>query len=186
MTTAVRPTSAPTAKRRAVAGGANVTGGAGGEWTTRVARRINAPRERVYRALIDAGDVARWRFPDGMTCVVHEFEGVERGALRISLTYESIDAIGKTSGRTDTYRGRFAKLVPNELVVEVDTFESDDPALTGEMTSTIHLTDAPGGGTDLLATHEGLPASVSPEENETGWRHALHRLAALVEGTSAP
>lgn len=152
--------------------------------TTEVARRIQAPRERVYQALVDAEAVARWRFPAGMTCQVHEFEGVEGGRLRISLTYDADDAVGKTSGRTDTYSGRFATLVPNELVVEVDTFESDDPALTGEMTSTIRLADAPGGGTDLFATHDGLPASVSPEDNETGWRHALDRLAALVEHTS--
>lgn len=149
--------------------------------TTRVTRRIDAPRDHVYRALTDADAVARWRFPDGMTCVVHEFEGVEGGTLRVSLTYDSPDSVGKTAGRTDTYRGRFTRLVPDELVVEVDVFESDDPALTGQMTSTIRLADAPGGGTDLFATHEGLPASVSPEENETGWRHALDRLAALVE-----
>jgi uncharacterized protein YndB with AHSA1/START domain len=149
--------------------------------TTRVGRRIAAPRERVYRALLDADAVARWRFPAGMTCEVHEFEGVQGGRLRISLTYDSEDAVGKTAGRTDTYSGRFATLVPNELVVEVDTFESDDPALTGEMTSTIRLSDAPGGGTDLSATHEGLPGSVSAQDNETGWRQALDRLAALVE-----
>ncbi len=149
--------------------------------TTRVERRINAPREHVYRALLDGDAVSRWRFPGGMTCEVHEFHGVEGGTLRISLTYESADSVGKSTGQTDTYRGRFTRLVPNELVVEVDTFESDDPALTGEMTSTIRLADAPGGSTDLFATHEGLPASVSPEDNETGWRHALDRLAALVE-----
>jgi uncharacterized protein YndB with AHSA1/START domain len=90
----------------------------------------------------------------------------------------------KTAGGTDTYRGRFSRLVPDELVVEVDTFESDDLALTGEMTSTIRLADAPGGGTDLLATPEGLPASVSEEDNEIGRRHALNRLAALVERAS--
>ena len=149
--------------------------------TTRVTRRLQAPRERVYRALVEADAVARWRFPEGMTCEVHEFDGVQGGTLRISLTYASEGAVGKTAGRTDTYRGRFAVLVPDELVVEVDTFESADPALTGAMTSTIRLADAPGGGTDLVATHEGLPASVRPEDNETGWRQALDRLAALVE-----
>lgn len=116
-----------------------------------------------------------------MTCEVHEFDGVEGGTLRISLTYESADRAGKTTGRTDTYRGRFTRLVPDELVVEVDAFESNDPALTGDMTITIRLADTPDGGTDLVATHEGLPASVSPEDNETGWRQALDRLAALVE-----
>ena len=152
---------------------------------TRVTRHIRAPRAKVYQALIQGDAVALWRFPDGMTCQVHEFDGVQGGTLRVSLTYESADRVGKTTGRTDTYRGRFARLVPDELVVEVDAFESDDPALTGEMTSTIRLSDAPDGGTDLVATHEGLPASVSPEDNETGWRHALDRLAGLVEDEPA-
>lgn len=150
--------------------------------TTRVTRRIAAPRDRVYRALVSADDVARWRFPAGMTCRVHEFEGVEGGRLRISLTYESTDGVGKTTGRTDTYRGRFTQLVDGELVVEVDVFETEDPELAGEMTSTIRLTDAPDGGTDLVATHEGLPASVSLADNRTGWQQALDRLAHLVEG----
>ena len=149
--------------------------------TTRVTKHIRAPRAAVFQALVDGGAAARWRFPAGMTCQVHEFQGVEGGTLRISLTYESADRVGKTTGRTDTYRGRFARLVLDELVVEVDAFESDDPALTGEMTSTIRLVDAPGGGTDLVATHEGVPPSVSPQDNEKGWRDALARLAALVE-----
>jgi len=81
---------------------------------------------------------------------------------------------------TDTYHGRFVKLLQNEQVVEVDEFETDDPALRGEMTITITLADG-NGGTDLLAVHEGLPRGVSPADNEIGWRMALWKLAALVE-----
>jgi len=81
---------------------------------------------------------------------------------------------------TDTYHGRFLKLVPNEQLVEVDEFETTDPALRGEMTITIRLVDA-GGGTDVLAVHEGQPRGVPATDNETGWRMALAKLAALVE-----
>jgi len=87
---------------------------------------------------------------------------------------------GKTTAHTDTYHGHFAKLVPNERVVEVDEFETEDPALRGEMTITITLVDA-GGGTNLLAVHNGLPPGVSSADNETGWRMALAKLAAFVE-----
>jgi uncharacterized protein YndB with AHSA1/START domain len=38
------------------------------------------------------------------------------------------------------------------------------------------------GGTDLVAVHEGLLPGVSLADNETGWRMALARLAALAEG----
>lgn len=115
-----------------------------------------------------------------MTCVVHRFDAREGGEIRVSLTYEAPDRVGKTSGRTDTYRGRFLTLVADELLVEVDEFETNDPALRGEMTITIALADAPGG-TELVATHAGLPEAVSAADNEAGWREALARLRALVE-----
>ena len=106
-----------------------------GMTTTRVSKRLDAPRARVYAALVDREVVARWKVPSGMTCEVHEF----------------------------------------------DEFDTDDPALRGEMTITISLSDAEGG-TDLVAVHEGLPSGVSAADNETGWREALGRLATLVEG----
>jgi uncharacterized protein YndB with AHSA1/START domain len=143
-------------------------------------RIIDAPRARVYDALVDPAAVARWKVPTGMRCEVHEFDAREGGAIRVSLTYDAPDRTGKTQGRTDTYHGRFVTLVPNELVVEADEFESDDPAMRGEMTITIRLSDAPSG-TELVATHEELPAGVSTADNEAGWRESLARLAALVE-----
>ncbi len=148
--------------------------------TTRVRRRIRAQRARVYAALLDPGAVARWKVPPGMTCEVHEFEGRPGGAIRVSLTYTGPGRPGKTTERTDTYRGRFVSLVPEREVVEVDEFETDDPTLSGPMTITMSLTDV-DGGTEVTAVHEGLPAGVAAEANEQGWRESLDRLAALVE-----
>ncbi len=148
--------------------------------STRISRHINAPRAIVYRALLNARAIAKWKVPDGMTCHVHEFEAREGGSIRISLTYDEPTGTGKTTSHTDTYHGRFVKLVPNEKVVEVDEFETIDPAMRGEMTITITLADA-DGGTDLLGVHEGLPSGVSTADNETGWQMALAKLAALVE-----
>ena len=147
---------------------------------TRVTCHINAPPPEVYRALLDPGAIARWKVPEGMTCNVHRFEPREGGAIRISLTYDEPGSAGKTTSHTDTYHGRFVRLVPNECVVEVDEFETTDPTLRGEMTSTIALTPA-NGGTDLVAVHEGVPPGVSLADNETGWRMSLAKLAALVE-----
>jgi hypothetical protein len=48
------------------------------------------------------------------------------------------------------------------------------------MTATYTLRDA-AGGTELVGTHEGLPPGVRAEDNETGWRMALDKLARLVE-----
>jgi len=148
--------------------------------STRVRRRVNAPRASVYRALLDARAVAQWMVPTGMTSPVHAFDAREGGSFRISLTYDAPTERGKTTAHTDTYHGRFVKLVTNERVVEVVEFETTDPALRGEMTITIALADA-DGGTDVLAVHDGLPRGLPPPDNEAGWRSSLAKLAALVE-----
>ncbi len=141
---------------------------------------MNAPRSIVYRALLDARAVATWMVPTGMTSHVHEFAPHEGGAFRISLTYDAPTGTGKTTAQTDTFHGRFVKLVPDEQVVEVVEFETSDPALRGEMTITIVLADA-GGGTEILAAHDGLPPGLSAADNELGWQSSLAKLAALVE-----
>ncbi|HET9233389.1 MAG TPA: SRPBCC family protein [Candidatus Eisenbacteria bacterium] len=147
---------------------------------TSIRRKVNAPRAEVYRALLDPKAVATWMVPDGMTSHVHVFEAREGGFFRISLTYDEPTATGKTTAHTDTYRGRFVKLVPDEQVVETMQFETEHFAMRGEMTVTITLQDA-GDGTEVLAVHDRVPSGISPEDNETGWRMALDKLAALVE-----
>lgn len=149
--------------------------------STRIHRHINAPRAAVYHALLDPSAIAKWRVPTGMTGHVHAFDAREGGTFRISLTYDEPTASGKTTAHTDTYHGRFVKLVPDELVVEAIEFETTDPALCGEMTITTSLTDAEDGGTDLLGVHDGLPPGVPPADNEAGWQDSLAKLAALVE-----
>jgi uncharacterized protein YndB with AHSA1/START domain len=141
---------------------------------------MNAPRPSVYRALLDPRSVATWMVPSGMTSHVHEFDAREGGHFRISLTYDEPTRTGKTTAHTDTFHGRFVKLVPNERIVETVEFETADPAMRGEMSITITLADA-GGGTDLLAVHEALPPGLAAADNETGWRMSLAKLAALVE-----
>jgi hypothetical protein len=56
--------------------------------STRISRRVNAPRAIVYRALLDARAVATWMLPTGMTSHVHAFDAREGGSFRISLTYD--------------------------------------------------------------------------------------------------
>lgn len=149
-------------------------------YSTQASRHIRAPRSAVYRALLDAGAIAQWRVPTGMSSHVHEFDAREGGSFRVSLTYDAPTGTGKSASRTDTYRGHFVKLVPDEQVVEVFEFETADPDLRGEMTMTTTLTDA-DGGTDVLVVHEGVPDKVPPADNETGTQMALAKLAKLTE-----
>lgn len=145
-----------------------------------MARRIRAPRARVYQALLDAELVQQWMVPDGMSSHIHSFDPCEGGRFRISLTYDQATSTGKTTAQTDTFHGRFVRLVPDTEVVQVVEFESGDPALQGEMTIIYTLADA-DGGTDLVGVHENLPPGVRPADNELGWSISIGKLAALVE-----
>jgi uncharacterized protein YndB with AHSA1/START domain len=142
---------------------------------------VRAPRSAVYAALLDPRATATWRVPDDMTARVSEWEPVPGGRFRVSLTYRAEDRTGKTEGATDTYSGEFTKLVPDEQVVERIEFETDDPALQGAMTMTWTLREVEGG-TEVDLLHEGLPDVVPPEDNATGTRMSLTKLAAYVEG----
>ena len=152
---------------------------------TRVTRQIRAPRAAVYRALVEPDAVAVWMVPTGMTSVVHAFDAREGGAFRVSLTYDAPTTTGKTSAQTDTYHGRFVRLAPDSQVVQVLEFETEDPAMRGEMTVTMTLADR-DGGTEITAVHDGLPPGLPPADNETGWRMSLEKLAELVERRTAP
>jgi uncharacterized protein YndB with AHSA1/START domain len=152
--------------------------------STRIHRRIAAPRAAVYRALLDADAVRTWMVPDGMTSEVHAFDPREGGAFRISLTYDAPTDTGKSTAQSDTFHGRFVELVPDQRVVEVVEFEATDPAMRGEMTITYTLADD-GDGTALTAVHDHLPPGLSPADNEQGWTISIGKLAALVEGQRA-
>lgn len=149
-------------------------------YSTQVSQLVKASRSAVYRALLDPAAVAKWRVPAGMSGHVHEFDAREGGSLRVSLTYEAPDNTGKSMAHTDSYHGHFVKIVPDQQVVEVVEFETDDPALLGAMTMTTTLTEV-DGGTEVVVVHEGIPDAIPAEDNETGTRMALANLARLVE-----
>ena len=144
-------------------------------------KRIEATPERVYQAIIDPYAVQQWMVPDHMTSHVHSFEPEEGGTFRISLTYDDPSVAGKTEASTDTFEGRFVRLVPGREVVQAIEFETDDPEVLGEMIVTYSLSSTDDGATELTGIHENLPPGVSSEANELGWQMSLDKLARMVE-----
>ena len=76
--------------------------------------------------------------------------------------------------------GRFVKLVPHRVIVQIAVFESDDPAMTGEMTIAYLLAED-DAGTVLTAQHDDLPPELSTTDNELGWRMSMDKPARLIE-----
>jgi uncharacterized protein YndB with AHSA1/START domain len=146
---------------------------------TRISQHVRASRAEVHRAITDPTAVQQWMVPDGMTMEIHSYDAREGGTFRISLTYQEPVYVGKTSGHTDTFHGRFVTLAPDRIVQTIE-FESADPAMQGKMLTTFALVETETG-TEIIATHANVPPGVRPEDNEQGWQMSLAKLARLVE-----
>jgi uncharacterized protein YndB with AHSA1/START domain len=155
--------------------------------STQVSTIIKAPREQVYQAFLEPDAVAEWLSPDGMKGHVEIFEPRVGGKLRMSLTYldQKDRPRGKTSEDVDTSEGTFVELIPNEKIVQVFEFESDQPEFAGEMRITWSLADA-NGGTEVTVLMEDIPKGIRLEDNELGSRQSLRKLAAFVEKSVSP
>lgn len=149
--------------------------------TDSASRVVAAPAEQIYRAFIDPAAWPQWLPPEGMTGHIYEFDVRPGGIYRMALTYRGDHPnAGKTSEDTDVVEGRFAELVPNERVVQLVTFQSDDPAFGGAMRMIWSLSPAPGG-TEVMITAENVPAGISKEDHDVGLRSTLENLARFVE-----
>jgi uncharacterized protein YndB with AHSA1/START domain len=145
-------------------------------------RVIKASRQAIYRAFLNPDALVKWLPPEGMTGRLYEFDPRDGGSYRMALIYEERgpSVRGKTSEDTDVVEGRFLELVPDERVVQVVKFRSDDPAFAGEMRMTWSLSSTPDG-TMVTITCENVPEGIRPEDHDAGLRSTLDNLAQFVE-----
>jgi uncharacterized protein YndB with AHSA1/START domain len=156
----------------------------GNNRSTSVSTVIKATRQQVYQAFLEADAVAEWLAPDGMKGHVDILEPHVGGKLRLSLTYldQNDRPRGKSSEDVDTSEGTFVELIPDEKIVQVFEFESDQPEFAGEMTITWSFADV-DDGTEVTVLMENIPEGIRLEDNELGSRQSLQKLAAYVEGS---
>ena len=150
--------------------------------STSVTRILRASRPIIYKAFLDAEQLARWLPPEGMRGEVHRLELRPGGAFDMSLIYVQDEhrVAGKSAEHRDSFQGRIVELVPDERIVwEVD-FESDDPSNAGTMRISWDLRDVMTG-TEVTCLTENIPPGIRPEDNEEGSKSSLANLAALVE-----
>jgi uncharacterized protein YndB with AHSA1/START domain len=139
--------------------------------TIRLHRVLRTKPERVYRAFLDAGAMAKWLPPYGFTCTVHHLDARVGGTYKMSFT-------NFTTGHGHSFGGEYRELVPNELISYTDKF--DNPNLPGEMRTTISMKPVLCG-TEVNIVQEGLPEAIPLEMCYLGWQESLAQLATLVE-----
>ncbi len=100
----------------------------------------------------------------------------------MSLFYPSSEQVyrGKTSEREDRFTARFVELTPPTRIVQAISFDSVDPAFSGEMTMVVTFEDR-DGGTEVTILFEHIPSGIRAEDNEAGCRSSLEKLARYIE-----
>ena len=139
--------------------------------TVRIHRVLRAAPQKVYRAFLEAGAMAKWLPPYGFTCTVHHLEAQVGGTFKMSFQ-------NFTTGQAHSFGGEYLELVPNERIRYTDRF--DDPNLPGEITVTVVLKPVLCG-TELNVVQEGIPEVIPVEMCYLGWQESLMQLAHLVE-----
>jgi len=141
------------------------------EQTVRLHRVLRAKPEKVYRAFLEAGAMAKWLPPYGFTCTVHHMDARVGGTFRMSFQNFS-------NGSWHAFGGEYLELVPHERIRYTDKF--DDPNMPGVMEVLVTLNPVMCG-TELSIAQSGIPAMIPLEMCYLGWQESLAQLASLVE-----
>jgi uncharacterized protein YndB with AHSA1/START domain len=139
--------------------------------TIRLHRVLRATPEKIYRAFLDAGAMAKRLPPNGFTAKVDQLDAKVGGTYKMSLT-------NFTTGKSHSFGGTYVELVPHERIRYTDKF--DDPNLAGALETRITLSKV-SCGTELKVVQENVPAAIPAEACYLGWQESLAQLAKLVE-----
>lgn len=137
----------------------------------RLHRVLRAKAEKVYRAFLEPGAMAKWLPPYGFTCTVHHMEARVGGTFRMSFH-------NFTTGNGHSFGGEYLELVPGERIRYTDQFE--DPNMPGVLEVNVSLKTV-FCGTELSITQSGIPEVIPLEMCYLGWQESLAQLATLVE-----
>ncbi|MCA9867936.1 MAG: SRPBCC domain-containing protein [Anaerolineales bacterium] len=148
-----------------------------------ITRLLDAPVDRVWRALTEPEQVKRWWGPEHFTSPAAEID------LRVGGKYlfAMRDPEGKDYWTTGTYR----EIVPRKRLVYTDSFAdaegnvispvdygmSEDFPLAATVVIELEEQD---GRTRLTTTHSGMPRDEMFEYARSGWSTSLDKLAATL------
>ena len=141
-----------------------------------MSRRFKASRERVFRALTDAGQLARWWGPKGFTVPDLALDVRPGGAWRTTMR--------SPDGRDHLVSGVYRDIVPPSRLVFTWGWESEGTR-GHETVVTIALFEV-ADGTRLELRQEVFESADSRDRHEHGWAGCFDSLEeALATGALA-
>jgi uncharacterized protein YndB with AHSA1/START domain len=134
---------------------------------------IEAPPERVFRALVSK-EVIAWWFK-AFTFNTSDWAGEVRvgGRWRAS---------GVSRGQPHALEGKFVEIAPPRKLVHTWRL----PGMRGAATRVAYLLDGIEGGTRLTLRHAGFESAESCTETSDRWEACLNRLSDYLSPEAAP
>ncbi len=136
----------------------------------RLSRRFKAPREAVFRAFTDPGELAQWFGPEGVGVNNVKIDLRPGGAY-------SLEFRGK-DGEVHPLYGIYREVREPDRLVFTWTWSGGGMAGV-ETLITIEFADA-DGETELTLVHEGLPSQESQDHHSQGWTSSFTCLDQLL------
>jgi uncharacterized protein YndB with AHSA1/START domain len=131
---------------------------------------LEAPRARVFRALVDADELARWWGPSGFTTPSLDFEPREGRPYRIEMQ--------PPEGEAFYLRGEFREVDPPKRLAYTFIWEDPDP---DDQETLVTLALGELGESTRLTLDQGPFATGSRLElHHDGWSDSFERLRAVL------
>lgn len=146
---------------------------AGAPIALRVARSFAAPRERVFRALIDPEAVKKWFIEpsEGRWTQEPELDAKPGGHYRLT---------GESKGKPWSIHGTYREVrAPERLVFTWEWEDYPEPGDSGDTVVTVELFDREGA-TELVLTHERFTSQAARDDHAQGWAGCFDAIERLV------
>jgi uncharacterized protein YndB with AHSA1/START domain len=136
-----------------------------------IRRLIKAPRDRVYAAWTDPGQLKEWFGPENVQTDDLVADVRVGGKYRWDLT--------NAEGEKITCRGEYLELQPGRKIVFTWQFDDDEAWENHTSLVTVELSDRENG-TEVRLRHERLPSEESRDRHTEGWNSVLNKLESYL------
>ncbi|MBB5707390.1 SRPBCC domain-containing protein [Sphingopyxis panaciterrulae] len=149
--------------------------------THTTSRTILATPRAIFRTLLDPETIPSWRPPRGMAGRIEQFDPRPGGAYRMIFQYPHDDAArDKCASGAVIIDGQFIEILPDERLVEVVRFDTDDCRFQGAITVTTML-EPVKDGTKVTLSAQDVPPGLGEADHRAGMDAMLKNLANFVE-----
>ena len=136
----------------------------------RLERSYPAPREALFRAWTEPGELVKWWGPKGFTVPICEMDVRPGGGWRTCMR--------SFKGNEHCVRGIYREVNPPERLVFTWAWEQGDMKDV-ETLVTVEFHDR-DGATDMVLTHDGLPSVSARDAHDQGWSSSLDCLKDIL------